>query len=79
MKMMHYHDFKYKETIVPKLPHIFELSWDNLPYNWVTFSFDAYSYDRWDSPLFTTITIAKLKIFSHSCCAYFFIFKLIYR
>lgn len=26
MKMMQYHDFKYKETIVPKLPHIFELS-----------------------------------------------------
>lgn len=43
MKMMHYHDFKYKETIVPKLPHILELSRDNLPYNWVTFSFDAYA------------------------------------
>lgn len=26
MKMMHYQDFKHKETIVPKLPHILELS-----------------------------------------------------
>lgn len=55
MKMMHYQDFKHKETIVPKLPHILELSLYNLPYNWVTFSFDAYSYMIGETRLYLDI------------------------